>query len=152
MGPKEQTFGRWEFQASVAYGPGFWPCIQLWLTDEKWPQHIELDIFEAPDGTRNKAFATTHYASNNLQKRTPYLADFNKPHIWVVEWTPAVYLIYQDGNQIVNITDKTLIPTTPHHFVAQTDMGDWAGKPTSKDPTRIELALDYVRQWSYLGG
>jgi hypothetical protein len=35
---------------------------------------LELDIFESPDGTRNKAFATTHYASNNLQKSTPYLA------------------------------------------------------------------------------
>jgi hypothetical protein len=76
-------------------------------------------------------------------------------HIWIVEWTPTAYLIYLDGKRIVNITDKAaLIPTTPHHFVAQTDTGGWAGKrkPTSKDPTRIELALDYVKHWSYLCG
>ena len=57
MGPRAQIFGRWEFAANVTDGPGFWPCIQLW-PDGKWPDDIELDIFEAPDGTRNSAVAT----------------------------------------------------------------------------------------------
>jgi len=132
--------------------PWLWPCIQLWPTDGKWPQHIELDSFESPfDGKRLRGLATIHYAPNNLQKSTEYDADFNQPHIWVVEWRPNAYVIYFDSKQIVNVTDKTLIPTTPHHFVAQTDMGSWADVPTSKEPTRIELALDYVKQWSYLG-
>ena len=77
----------------------------------------------------------------------------NRSIVWaiiagILSW---FYVIYFDSKQIVNVTDKTLIPTTPHHFVAQTDMGSWADVPTSKEPTRIELALDYVKQWSYRG-
>jgi hypothetical protein len=96
--------------------------------------------------------ATTHYATNNLQKSIQYDADFNVSHIWVVEWTPTAYLIYLDSKQIVNITDKTLIPTTPHHFVAQTDMGDWAVCQRRKTRLGSRLVLDYIKRWSYLGG
>jgi hypothetical protein len=53
--------------------------------------------------------------------------------------------------QIVNIADKTHIHTTAS-LRGLNRRGRLGRKPLSKDPTRIELALDYVKQWSYLGG
>jgi len=152
MGSKAPTFGRWEFSASVTDGPGFGPASSSGQLTESGRNTSSWTASSHPS-TAN-AFAAWQPSTTprtTLQKSTEYDADFNQPHIWVVEWRPNAYVIYFDSKQIVNVTDKTLIPTTPHHFVAQTDMGSWADVPTSKEPTRIELALDYVKQWSYLG-
>jgi len=161
MGPVAQTYGRWEIAASASDGAGFWPNLQLWPTAGKqpglgsksdgWPKTIEFDIFESPVGTRDRAFATVHYGSNNTQKSASYSADFNQFNTWVVEWTPTALLVLLNGLQVAKVVDPALIPTTPHHLVAQTDMGSWAGVPTTKDPTRMELVLDHVKQWRYVG-
>ena len=85
MGPQAQTYGRREIEASASDGPGFWPNLQLWPTDEKWPINIEFDIFESPIGTRDVGYATVHYGSNNTQKSWTYKANFNAMNTWIVE-------------------------------------------------------------------
>jgi len=158
-GPKSQLYGRYEVRQKVSKGAGFWPNLQLWptagrqggkysATQDGWPVTIEVDIAESPEADRSKAHTTVHYGSGNTQDATTVSADFTQFHIWIVEWTADAIVVLLDGKEIRRITDKKLIPTTPHHLVIQSDMGSWAGKPTASDPLRMEIEVDYVKQWT----
>lgn len=158
-GPKSQLYGRYEVRQKASKGAGFWPNLQLWPTAGKqgpkftakqdgWPVTIEFDIAESPEADRSKAHTTVHYGANNTTDGTTIDADFTQFHIWIVEWTADAIVVYLDGKEIRRITDKKLIPTTPHHLVIQSDMGSWAGKPTASDPLRMEIEVDYLKQWA----
>lgn len=160
-GPIAQTYGRWEVRQKASKGAGFWPNLQLWPTAGKqaakyngkdgWSETIEVDIAESPEADRSKAHTTIHYGTNNTQAGSTVDGDFTQFHVWAVEWTPIALVFFLDGVEIRRITDPQLIPTTPHHLVIQSDMGSWAGKPTATDPLRMEIEVDYVRQYKFTG-
>src|SRR5664280_2482715 len=158
MGTVAHVYGRWEVRAKASRATGFWPNLQLWPTAGKqgvgtsdgWPDTIEFDIMEAPSTDRSQAVTTLHYAGNKTTSFKKTL-DVTQFHVYVVEWTPDALVVLIDDIEVGRIIDKTLIPSKPHHLVAQTDMGAWAGKPTPQDPTRMELVLDYVKHFKFTG-
>ncbi len=161
MGPLAQMYGRWEIRGKSSKGAGIWTNLQLWPTAGKqaakyagkdgWSETVEVDIQETPKADRSEAVTTIHYGTTNLTRGPGHatVADFTQFHVWVLEWYPDLLVVQCDGKDVWRVTDKALIPTTPHHFVAQTDMGSWAGRPTASDPTRVELELDYVKVWKF---
>jgi beta-glucanase (GH16 family) len=136
MGPKAQTYGRWEIKARASDGAGFWPNMQLWPTEEKWPTHIEFDIFESscrhegPSMGDRPLRLEQHAEEHRVRRRLQPVPCLGR------RVDPNAITVAVDGKQVVNVIDKAQIPTTPDHLCLQTDMGDWAGKPISKDPTR----------------
>lgn len=160
-GRKSQTFGRYAVRQRASKGAGFWPNLQLWPTEGKqpaefkgkdgWPGTIEVDIAESPKADRSEAVTTVHFGRNNIQDGETVKGDFTQFNEWVCEWLPDRLEVFLNGASVWRTTDTAQIPITPHHLVVQADMGPWAGKPLPSDPTRMEIEVDYVKQWAFKG-
>jgi hypothetical protein len=144
------TYGYAEARLQLPAAPpaeGVWPSF--WLTGEKWPDDMEIDVVEGDGTDRGNAF-NIHYGSNNND--TTNLNDVGRLrtvpgattgwHTYGVEIRPNGVTFYYDGVAVYAFHGK--VPPARRYLMV--------GVSSSAHVTgRKSLLVDYVRAWTPAG-
>lgn len=114
----------------------------LWPDSDKWPDDGEIDFPEGNlDGTIS-AFA--HYATPaGGQDAFPSSAKYDSWHTAIIEWSAGNVTFLLDGQTLG--TSTTLVPSTPMHWVLQTETNLDGVVPS--DSSEGKLEVDWVAIW-----
>ena len=134
---------------------GAGPCFLLWpATNDHWPP--EVDILETPKGG---GMFTNHWVGPNgdgddAYDATQFDLSYDQWHVYGLEWTPDRLTMTVDGKVIKTLTDH--IPTEAMSIGFQGHVGaandDWyGGSPNGSGVSQIDIAIDYVRVYDYIG-
>jgi len=167
------TYGRIEIRAAMPYGRGMWPALWMrpvetvyHLPDAAWPRSGEIDILEylGPQGSNPNApieqiVGNIHYVGldgRNKQQRGEVdisAAEAQQFHVYAIEWTPAGFTWFVDGEQYHEVTSwESIVGEFPAPFDQSFDIimnfqvGKWAGPPAPEDFPG-EMVIDWVRVW-----
>jgi len=158
----EQTYGRFEIRAQVAFGQGIWPAFWLLGNDigeVSWPQCGEIDIMEHVGRTPSTNYGSLHgpgYSGGN-----PLSALYELPggarladgfHEYTVEWEPDVVRWYVDGNLYHTRTPDDVpaggewVYDHPFYMILNVAVGGpFPGSPDDTTTFPQRLLVDYVR-------
>jgi hypothetical protein len=147
------TYGKVEIMAKVSqevWGAG--PAFVLWPTDGDWPP--EVDILETPKGG---GMFTNHWAGpdgGDRYETTGFEVDLAQWHVYGLEWTPDSLTMTLDGEVVKTITEN--IPHEEMAIALQGNVGSadeqwYGGSPNGSGVSHIDIAVDYVRYYDYIG-
>jgi hypothetical protein len=117
----------------------------LWPDSERWPAGGEIDFPEANLNASFNAFA--HYANpaggqDAFSSNGATYADW---HTATIEWSPGRVTFLLDGTRLgSSVTD---VPSTPMHWVLQTETNLDGVAPSALSVGRLEI--DWVAVWSW---
>jgi len=112
-----QTYGRYTVRFRSDPVPGYKTAWLLWPDTDDWNEG-EIDFPEGNLDGRIDAFA--HYAGNPTdQDAFSTTATYPSWHTATTEWSPGKITFILDGTVVG--TSTTAVPTTPMHFVLQTE-------------------------------
>jgi Glycosyl hydrolases family 16 len=137
-------YGRYAVRFRSDPVPGYKTAWLLWPDSGDWPDG-EIDF---PEGSLNgQIMAHTHHVGDPQESTTdPTHAKYTSWHTAIIEWTPQSVSYILDRKVIGRETDKAYIPTTPMHWVLQTEteLGD---QPPS-DQAQGNVQIDWVAVWA----
>ncbi|MBI1376845.1 MAG: family 16 glycosylhydrolase [Frankiales bacterium] len=138
------TYGRFSIRFQSDSIPGYKAAWMLWPNDDIWPAHGEIDF---PEGDLNSTFsAFSHYAtSSGGQAPFTLSANFRSWHTATIDWLPGKVVFYLDGRVVG--TNTHLVPTTPMHWVLQTETALNAPAPSSSVSGHVRIA--WVTAYAY---
>jgi beta-glucanase (GH16 family) len=115
----------------------------LWPDSERWPDDGEIDF---PEGNLDSTFnAFMHYASaSGGQDAFQSSATFAEWHTATTEWVPGKVTFYVDAEVLG--TSTTQVPSTPMHYVLQTETNLDGVVPSATTVGRLEI--DWVVIWA----
>jgi hypothetical protein len=139
-----QTYGRYAVRFRADTIPGYTLAWLLWPDSDDWAEG-ELDFPEGKPGGTIMGYA--HDTTGNPSKNAWY-ADTGTTmtdwHTAVIEWTPTRLTYALDGRSW-STTNSTAIPTTPMHWVLQTET---QLSSTAPDPTVSgHVQIDWLAAW-----
>jgi beta-glucanase (GH16 family) len=158
----EQTYGRFEANIRLPWGPGIWPAFWLLGSDIEtvgWPQCGEIDIMEFRGQQTNIIHGTVHgpgYSGGNSVTKSygfeqgRFDTDF---HLFAVEWGTDYIRFYVDDVLYQEIEPGDLsgqwVFNGPFFILLNVAVGgNYVGFPTNETPFPQSMIIDYVRVYT----
>ena len=119
-----------------------WPDAEAGYPGGNWARG-EIDF---PEGNLNgtiEAFMH-HKGDPHAQEAYPTSTSYNSWHTAVIEWTPQSVKFILDGTVIANDTNTAVIPSTPMHWILQTETTENGPNDTANGNVQV----DWVAIWS----
>lgn len=142
-----QLYGRYSACFRSDPVPGFKTAWLLWPDSNLWPTDGEIDF---PEGNLNSNInAYMHWqggTSGSSQTGFSTKATYNDWHVMVLEWTASACTFILDGTVVGSATDAALIPSTPMHWVLQTETQLSGGAPLPAAAGHVQV--DWVTVYS----
>jgi len=140
----KMTYGRYSIRFQADSLPGYKAAWLLWPDDDVWPAHGEIDF---PEGDLNSNFsAFSHYArSGGGQAPFTLSATFGRWHTATIDWLPGKVVFYLDGRVVG--TNTRSVPSTPMHWVLQTETALRATAPASNVAGHVRI--DWITAYAY---
>ena len=85
--------------------------------------------------------------STSVWRRDPTSTLYAAWHTAVIEWTPQSVTFYLDGRVIGTYTNPAVIPSTPMHWVLQTETQLSGGPPS--DSAAGNVRIDWVTAYTH---
>ena len=138
-------YGRYAMRFKADQVPGYKTAWLLWPDSENWPDG-EIDF---PEGNLTGSIsAFMHHKGNpEAQDAYPTSATYSTWHTAVIEWTPDAVTFYLDGQVIGRSTDTADIPSTPMHWVLQTETQISGGPPANSAAGNVQI--DWVAAYTH---
>lgn len=131
-GSGDQLYGRYAVRFKTDALPNYYTAWLLWPESEVWPRDGEIDWPEgALNGTMSGFVHWMNGTSGSDQQACSSSIKFfdpnstNKWHTVVTEWAPQSVKFYVD-DQLICTASGSRVPSTPMHYVLQTETGDTA--------------------------
>lgn len=149
-------YGKVEIRAKASQeikGAGM--CFLLWPEkDDHWPP--EIDILETPAGD---GLFTNHWQGpggngDNEQEDHRFALDYDRWHVYGLEWTPDRITMTVDGREVKTLT--THVAAEPMSVALMGYVGSpsqtwYGGSPDPAGPGRMDISVDYVRVYDHIG-
>jgi hypothetical protein len=137
-------YGRYAVRFRADPVPGYKTAWLLWPDSDDWNDG-EIDF---PEGSlTGTIWAHTHRPGDPQDSTShPTTAKYTSWHTVVIEWTPQYINYILDGKVIGRETDKAYIPTTPMHWVLQTETS--LGDPQPANSAQGNVQIDWVSVYS----
>lgn len=141
-------YGRYAIRFRADSLHGYKTAWLLWPDSNTWPADGEMDFPEGDlDSTINAYLHWMNGTSGNSQDAFPTTVTYNSWHTAVLTWTPLGTTFTLDGSVVGTDTNLSLIPSTPMHWVIQTETStDGTGPPA--DATGGNVQIDWVTAYS----
>ena len=142
--PSGQLYGRYSVRFKADPVPGYKTSWLLWPDSDVWPRDGEIDFPEGNldgfiSGFLHHQDATVGWDQEEVTVRT----DYRSWHTATTEWTPQAVTFSLDGAVI--LTSATRLPSTPMHWVLQTETRTFGPPPT--DAAAGDVLVDWVAVW-----
>lgn len=132
-------YGRYEVRFRADSLPGYKTAWLLWPDSEKWPHDGEIDFPEGDlDGTIGAYMHLMNATSDDRWDFYSTGTTYGAWHTAVLEWTPHYCRFMLDGH-IVG-TARKRIPSTPMHWVLQTETSTDGPPPADTTAGNVEIA------------
>jgi hypothetical protein len=146
-GGPDQTYGRYVIRFKTDNIPGYKTAWLLWPSDDVWPAHGEIDFPEGSlDGTIGGYVHYMNGTSGSDQYAMPdtgvKYSDGNW-HTAQIDWLPTGVTFTLDGKVVGRTTQR--VPSTPMHWVIQTETDNGTPPPSSAGHVYIDWATVYAR-------
>jgi beta-glucanase (GH16 family) len=164
-----QTYGRFEWGATLPLGQGLWPA--LWMMPQSnayggWAASGEIDVLEAKGQISNAVQGTIVHGGawpnqkySTLIYTLPSGQTINQSHEYALEWTPTSIKWFVDGYCYETQTSWSTTNTAgtlnapypapfdqPFYLIMNLAVGgDSVGSPNGTTPFPSEMVVDYVR-------
>jgi hypothetical protein len=137
-------YGRYAVRFRADPVPGYKTAWLLWPDSEKWSDG-EIDF---PEGNLTGTFsAFMHHKGDPTQQDVfNTTATYATWHTAVIQWTPKAVTFSLDGRVIGTATDAANIPSTPMHWVLQTETQLSGGPPPSSAAGNVQI--DWVTAYA----
>ncbi|CAM3056051.1 glycoside hydrolase family 16 protein [Corallococcus sp. ZKHCc1 1396] len=136
--------GRFAVRFKADPVPGYKTAWLLWPDSEVWPRDGEIDFPEGDlDGTISGFMHRQNGTSGGDQDAVSTSARYTSWHTAVIEWTPGRCRFILDGTVILDKTSR--VPTTPMHWVLQTETDLSGTAPSSSAAGNVQI--DWVAVW-----
>ncbi|MCY1046919.1 glycoside hydrolase family 16 protein [Corallococcus sp. bb12-1] len=136
--------GRFAVRFKADPVPGYKTAWLLWPDSEVWPRDGEIDFPEGDlDGTIAGFMHRQNGTSGGDQDAVSTSARFTSWHTAIIEWTPGRCRFILDGTVILDKTSR--VPTTPMHWVLQTETDLSGTAPSSSAAGNVQI--DWVAVW-----
>jgi hypothetical protein len=132
-----QLYGRYAMRFRADAVPGYKTAWLLWPDSEKWADG-EIDF---PEGNLTGTISAFmhHKGDPTSQDAYPTSATYGNWHTAVIEWTPQSVTFYLDGSVIGKSTSTADIPSTPMHWVLQTETQLSGGPPQNSAAGNVQI-------------
>jgi beta-glucanase (GH16 family) len=132
-----QLYGRYAVRFRAEAVPGYKTAWLLWPDSENWSDG-EIDF---PEGNLTGTISAFmhHKGDPTAQDAYPTKATYGAWHTAVVEWTPQSVTFYLDGTVIGRSTSAAEIPSTPMHWVLQTETQIDGGPPANSAAGNVQI-------------
>ena len=142
---KGQTYGRYSVRFRSESLPGYKTAWLLWPDSERWPDDGEIDFPEGNLGANDQIHAFHHYATaSGGQDAYSTGVTYQSWHTATVEWSPGKVVFIMD-DKVVGTSTK-YVPTTPMHWVLQTESNLDGYAPSSTVSGHVYV--DWVSVWT----
>jgi beta-glucanase (GH16 family) len=155
----EQSYGRFEANIKMPWGPGIWPAFWLLggnIEEVGWPQCGEIDIMEyrgqQPTTVHGSVHGPGYSGGQAVTERFDLTQDrFDKDfHLFAVEWGNGYLDFYVDDQYYQRIEPDDLdgewVFDHPFFIILNVAVGgNYVGFPTSSTPFPQTMLVDYVR-------
>ncbi|WP_199732632.1 MULTISPECIES: glycoside hydrolase family 16 protein [Corallococcus] len=136
--------GRFAVRFKADAVPGYKTAWLLWPDSEVWPRDGEIDFPEGDlDSTIGGFMHRQNGTSGGDQDPVSTSARFTSWHTAIIEWTPGRCRFILDGTVILDKTSR--VPTTPMHWVLQTETDLSGTAPSSSAAGNVQI--DWVAVW-----
>jgi len=139
-------YGRYAVRFKADPVPGYKTAWLLWPDSENWIADGEIDF---PEGNLTGTIsAFMHYKGNpTVQDQYHTSATYGTWHTAVIEWTPQAVTFSLDGQVIGTSTNAAVIPSTPMHWVLQTETQTSGGPPPNSAAGNVQI--DWVTAYTH---
>ena len=138
-------YGRYAMRFRAEQVPGYKTAWLLWPDSENWADG-EIDFPEG-DLTGTISAFLHHKGDPHAQDGYSTRAIYAAWHTAVIEWTPQSVTFYLDGRVIGTSTNPAVIPSTPMHWVLQTETQLSGGPPS--DSAAGNVRIDWVTAYTH---
>src|SRR5262249_43334678 len=130
-------YGRFPVRFKADRVPGYKTAWLLWPDSNRWADG-EIDFPEG--GLTGTISAFMHY-KGNPRAQDAYLtgATYNTWHTAVIKWAPRAVTFLLDGRVIGSSTNPATIPSTPMHWVLQTETQLSGGPPANSAAGNVQI-------------
>ena len=138
-------YGRYAMRFKADPVPGYKTAWLLWPDREDWMADGEIDF---PEGNLTGTISAFMHHTGNPYDQDQYdtRATYAAWHTAVIEWTPQSVTFYLDGRVIGTSTDPAVIPSTPMHWVLQTETRTSGGPPPNSAAGHVQI--DWVTAYT----
>jgi len=138
-------YGRYVVRFKADPVPGYKTAWLLWPDSGNW-RDGEIDFPEG--GLTGTISAFMHHKGNpNAQDAYPTSATYGTWHTAVIQWTPRAVTFVLDGRVIGTSTNSANIPSTPMHWVLQTETQLSGGPPANSAAGNVQI--DWVTVYKH---
>ena len=139
-----QVYGRYAIRFRADPVSGYKTAWLLWPDDDQWPEG-EIDF---PEGDLTGTIGAYLHHKGNPQAQEAYSTGvtYGGWHTAVIEWSPGAVTFILDGTVIGNDTNTAVIPSTPMHWVIQTETTPGGPDNTAAGNVQIDWVTMYSRQ------
>ena len=140
----KMTYGRYSIRFQSDSLAGYKAAWLLWPDDNVWPAHGEIDF---PEGDLNSNFSAFSHFASSAGGQAPFTlsATFSSWHTATIDWLPGKVVFYLDGKVVG--TNTRSVPSTPMHWVLQTETALRATAPASNVAGHVRI--DWVTAYAY---
>ena len=141
------TYGRYDICARADTIPGYKTAWLLWPDSETWPRDGEIDFPEAGIGDTVNAYMHRQNGANGgdqdaYQGIGPAHGLASGWHVYTTIWTATSCEFQIDGHAVGRSTLR--IPSTPMHYVIQTETDGGTPPATSSGNVQIDWVVVYT--------
>jgi beta-glucanase (GH16 family) len=137
-------YGRYAMRFRADPVPGYKTAWLLWPDTDHWADG-EIDF---PEGNLTGSMMAAMHHTGDPERSTNYgtNAGYGSWHTAVLEWTAQSVTFTLDGRTLGHFTDASLIPTTPMHWVLQTETTLSGPAPSPSAAGNVQI--DWVAAWA----
>jgi Ricin-type beta-trefoil lectin domain/Glycosyl hydrolases family 16 len=137
-------YGRYAMRFRADQVPGYKTAWLLWPDSENWPDG-EIDF---PEGNLTGTISAFMHHKGDPEAQDAYstTATYSTWHTAVIAWTPQSVTFSLDGTVIGTSTGTSVIPSTPMHWVLQTETQLSGGPPGSSAAGNVQI--DWVTAYT----
>ena len=131
-------YGMYEIRFKADPVPGYKTAWLLWPDSENWNDG-EIDF---PEGNLNSTFSASMHHVGDPQVLENYQTSdtYGTWHTAIIQWTPQSVIFTIDGQVIGDDTNTSVIPSTPMHWVLQTETQLTGGPPSDSASGHVYIA------------
>lgn len=132
-----QLYGRYAMRFRADLVPGYKTAWLLWPDSENWADG-EIDF---PEGNLTGTISAFMHHKGAPTQQDAYStgATYGQWHTAVVEWTPQAVTFSLDGMVIGRSTNTASIPSSPMHWVLQTETQLSGGAPSNSAAGSVQI-------------
>ena len=131
-------YGMYEIRFKADPVPGYKTAWLLWPDSENWNDG-EIDW---PEADLDSTFTASMHHVGDPQTEEFYTTNFSYTswHTAIIQWTPQSVIFTLDGQVIGDDTNTSVIPSTPMHWVLQTETQLSGGPPSDSASGHVYIA------------